>query len=67
MDSSIRTKIHEIDPGGPRPDTLIIPDTLIYVVNFDDDGYFSSGVFNPGNQNFNWWFRMITYDNPNNN
>lgn len=39
MESSIRTKIHEIDPGDPRPDTLIIPDTLIYVVNFDDDGF----------------------------
>lgn len=39
MESSIRTKIHEIDPGGPRPDTLIIPDTLIYIVNFDDDGF----------------------------
>ena len=36
---SLRTKIHEIDPGGPRPDSIIIPDTLVYVVNFDDDGF----------------------------
>ena len=36
---SLRTKIHEIDPGGPLPDSIIIPDTLVYVVNFDDDGF----------------------------
>ena len=35
--------------------------------NGSSDGYFSSGVFDPGNSNYNWWFRMITYDNPNNN
>lgn len=38
-ESTVRTKIHEMDPGGPLLDSIIVPDTLIYIVNFDDDGF----------------------------